>query len=186
MLPELDVTRVQRWCAARVPEHARHQVRVECEIGRSALTGTSSKQQALVSRLAATQPALMATSVDHGQDSPVRKRQAQRRLTAEQAQQLAAEYEDGVSVQDLAVRWDVHRTTVAARLRQAGVQLAAKACPPTAGPRPSGSTVGAGPASDWPSATAATPRRCGSCSSRLASGYERRGSDDQKPDRALI
>jgi hypothetical protein len=30
-LPELDVARVRRWCAARVPEHARHQVRVECE-----------------------------------------------------------------------------------------------------------------------------------------------------------
>ena len=26
----LDIARVQRWCAARVPEHARHQVRVEC------------------------------------------------------------------------------------------------------------------------------------------------------------
>jgi hypothetical protein len=31
-LPELDVAGVQRWCAARVPEHARHQVRVECEV----------------------------------------------------------------------------------------------------------------------------------------------------------
>jgi hypothetical protein len=31
-LPELDVARVQRWCAARVPEHARHQVRVECDV----------------------------------------------------------------------------------------------------------------------------------------------------------
>jgi hypothetical protein len=31
-LPELDVARVQRWCAARVPEHARHQVRVECQV----------------------------------------------------------------------------------------------------------------------------------------------------------
>jgi hypothetical protein len=29
---------VQRWCAAHVPEHARHQVRVECEIDRSYLT----------------------------------------------------------------------------------------------------------------------------------------------------
>lgn len=29
-LPELDVARVQRWCAARVPERARHQVHVEC------------------------------------------------------------------------------------------------------------------------------------------------------------
>jgi len=33
-LPELDVARVQRWCAARVPEHtrARHQVRIECQL----------------------------------------------------------------------------------------------------------------------------------------------------------
>jgi hypothetical protein len=31
-LPELDIARVQRWCAARVPEHARHQVRVEYQI----------------------------------------------------------------------------------------------------------------------------------------------------------
>jgi len=30
-LPDLDVARVQRWCAARVPERARHQVRVECQ-----------------------------------------------------------------------------------------------------------------------------------------------------------
>jgi hypothetical protein len=32
-LPELDVARVQRWRAARVPsEHTRNQVRVECEV----------------------------------------------------------------------------------------------------------------------------------------------------------
>jgi hypothetical protein len=31
-LPDLDAARVQRWCAARVPEHARHQVRVECVV----------------------------------------------------------------------------------------------------------------------------------------------------------
>ena len=37
-LPELDVARVRRWCAARVPEHARHQVRVECEIAPRHLT----------------------------------------------------------------------------------------------------------------------------------------------------
>ncbi len=30
VLPDLDVARVRRWCAVRVPEHARHQVRVEC------------------------------------------------------------------------------------------------------------------------------------------------------------
>jgi Protein of unknown function (DUF3024) len=37
-LPELDVARVQRWCAARVPEHARHQVRIECELAPRHLT----------------------------------------------------------------------------------------------------------------------------------------------------
>ena len=30
-LPDLDVARVQRWCAARVPERARHQVYIECQ-----------------------------------------------------------------------------------------------------------------------------------------------------------
>ena len=37
-LPELDVARVQRWCAGRVPEHALHQVRVECEVAPRHLT----------------------------------------------------------------------------------------------------------------------------------------------------
>src|SRR3954470_23656032 len=37
-LPEFDIARVQRWCAARVPEHARHQVRVECQIAARHLT----------------------------------------------------------------------------------------------------------------------------------------------------
>jgi hypothetical protein len=31
-LPDLDLARVQRWCAARVPEHARHQVRIEYDV----------------------------------------------------------------------------------------------------------------------------------------------------------
>jgi hypothetical protein len=37
-LPDLDVARVQRWCAARVPEHAHHQLRVECQIAPRHLT----------------------------------------------------------------------------------------------------------------------------------------------------
>jgi len=37
-LPELDVARAQRWCAGRVPEHARHQVRVECQVAPRHLT----------------------------------------------------------------------------------------------------------------------------------------------------
>lgn len=32
-LPDLDVQRVCRWCAQRVPEHVRDQVRVECDAG---------------------------------------------------------------------------------------------------------------------------------------------------------
>ncbi len=31
-LPETDLTRVQRWCQQRIPEHAQHQVRLEHEI----------------------------------------------------------------------------------------------------------------------------------------------------------
>jgi len=37
-LPELDVARVRRWCDARVPERARHQVRVECDVAPRHLT----------------------------------------------------------------------------------------------------------------------------------------------------
>jgi Protein of unknown function (DUF3024) len=37
-LPELDIARVQRWCTARVPEHARHEVRLECEVAARHLT----------------------------------------------------------------------------------------------------------------------------------------------------
>jgi len=37
-LPEVEVGRVQQWCAARVPEHARHQVRVECQVAPRHLT----------------------------------------------------------------------------------------------------------------------------------------------------
>lgn len=37
-LPELDVARVRRWCAERVPEHARHQVSIECQVAPRHLT----------------------------------------------------------------------------------------------------------------------------------------------------
>ena len=37
-MPDLDVARVQRWCAERVPERARHQVRVDCEVADRRLT----------------------------------------------------------------------------------------------------------------------------------------------------
>lgn len=39
-LPEIDVLRVQRYCAARVPDDARHEVRLECEVAPRHLTIT--------------------------------------------------------------------------------------------------------------------------------------------------
>ena len=37
-LPELDVARVRAWCAGRVPEHVRDQLRVECDVAARHLT----------------------------------------------------------------------------------------------------------------------------------------------------
>ena len=37
-LRELDVARVQRWCAGQVPEHVRDEVRVECDVAPRYLT----------------------------------------------------------------------------------------------------------------------------------------------------
>ncbi|MCD5353204.1 DUF3024 domain-containing protein [Kineosporia mesophila] len=38
ILPETDVARIQEWCSARVPEHARDQVRVEADIAERHVT----------------------------------------------------------------------------------------------------------------------------------------------------
>jgi uncharacterized protein (DUF433 family) len=94
-----------------------------------ALTGSSSKQQTLVSRLSASQPALLTGATGHQQHPPARRRQTQRRLTAEQVQQLVTDYEGGASMKELAARWSLHRTTVAAQLRQAGVRLRRQGLP---------------------------------------------------------
>ncbi len=37
-LPELDVARVRRWCAQRVPAHLRNEIRVECDAAPRHLT----------------------------------------------------------------------------------------------------------------------------------------------------
>jgi hypothetical protein len=37
-LPQLDVARVQRWCANQVPEHIRSEIRVECDVAPRHLT----------------------------------------------------------------------------------------------------------------------------------------------------
>jgi lambda repressor-like predicted transcriptional regulator len=47
----------------------------------------------------------------------------QRRLAAEQIAHLVSEYEAGDDMAVLGLRWGLHRTTVAAHLRRAGVKL---------------------------------------------------------------
>ena len=42
---------------------------------------------------------------------------------------LVTEYEAGGSIQELAARWGLHRTTVAAQLRQTGVRLRGRGVP---------------------------------------------------------
>jgi Protein of unknown function (DUF3024) len=37
-LPQVDVSRVQRWCEMRVPAQARDEIRVECQVGPRQLT----------------------------------------------------------------------------------------------------------------------------------------------------
>ena len=59
----------------------------------------------------------------------VRERQVQRRLTAEQVDQLRSEYRAGASMKDLAKQWRLHRTTVAAHLRRGGVALRRQGVP---------------------------------------------------------
>lgn len=90
------------------------------------LTGTSSKQSSLVKRLAAELPALLARPA---KQRPVRKRQVQRRLTAEEVERLVAEYQAGADMKQLAQTWAMHRTTVAAQLRKAGVELRRQGVP---------------------------------------------------------
>jgi hypothetical protein len=37
-LPQLDVARVQRWCASQAPEHIRNEIRIECDVAERHLT----------------------------------------------------------------------------------------------------------------------------------------------------
>jgi len=85
------------------------------------LTGGSSKQSSLFKRLAAELPALLRRRPHR--PKPATPRQTQRRLTAKQVDLLVREYEAGDDMKGLAGRWDMHRATVAAQLRRAGVTL---------------------------------------------------------------
>lgn len=51
----------------------------------------------------------------------LRTLQKQVRLSAEQVQTMAADYQSGMTVEQLAKSYGIHRTTVMIRLEQAGV-----------------------------------------------------------------
>lgn len=91
------------------------------------LTGASSNQNALFSRLAEALPALLRRKKPTAK--PARQRQAQRRLTALQVEQLAVEYLAGDDMTVLAAHWGLHRTTVAGHLRRAGIELRRQGIP---------------------------------------------------------
>ena len=77
------------------------------------LTGQSSNQNALFSRLAEALPALLRRKKPKAKLA--RQRQVQRRLTAHQVEQLVAEYQSGADMAVLAARWSLRRTGVELR-----------------------------------------------------------------------
>jgi lambda repressor-like predicted transcriptional regulator len=95
-------------------------------ITRWALRGGSSNHTSVFRRLAEELPALLRQRM---QRRIRRKRQSQRRLTAEQLEQLIADYRAGLDMQALAAHWNLHRTTVAAQLRRAGIELRRQGIP---------------------------------------------------------
>jgi len=85
-----------------------------------ALRGGSSNHSSRFRRLADSMPTLLRRQMPL---KITRTRQAQRRLTSEQVEQLVVEYQAGDSMQNLASKWRMHRTTVADHLRRAGVAV---------------------------------------------------------------
>ena len=84
-------------------------------------------QSSLFRRLAQALPTLLRRRASPS--APAKQRQAQRRLTTQQVERLTAEYQAGKDIKALAVRWGMHRTTVAAQLRRAGVALRRQGVP---------------------------------------------------------
>ena len=61
------------------------------------------------------------TSPDYQLLGPIRQRQ--RRLTGDQVAEMATKYEAGATVYELAAEFGCHRTTVAERLKKAGIEM---------------------------------------------------------------
>lgn len=80
----------------------------------------------VIARLAAELDEVLARAPrpDH---MPVRQRQV--RLAVDEVAELAAEYQAGLDMRDLAIRWNVSRHTVADHLRRAGVDVRRQGLP---------------------------------------------------------
>ncbi len=64
---------------------------------------------------------MKVTAVEYERTGPILQRQ--RRLTKAQVIEMAARYEEGATVYELAADFGCNRTTVAARLKKAGVTM---------------------------------------------------------------
>jgi uncharacterized protein (DUF433 family) len=93
-----------------------------------ALRGGSSKQGSLFRRLAKELAALLRRRADPTKHK--KPRQIQRRLTSKHRDQMVTEYQAGASMQQLAERWGLHRTTVSEHLRRAGIGARKRGIPP--------------------------------------------------------
>ena len=72
----------------------------------------------VVSRI---QSILAGQNDDRPSSRPHQSRQFQRRLSAEEVAELVDAYEEGATQRELAVRFGIYRTTVAAHLDRAGI-----------------------------------------------------------------
>lgn len=84
-------------------------------------TADSNKWVLLKEGHLARQTPEVITFSDYRLLGPIRQRQ--RRLTEAQTVEMAAKYEEGATVYELAAEFGCHRTTVAERLKKAGVVL---------------------------------------------------------------
>jgi len=90
------------------------------------LRGGSSNHASRLKRPADALPSLSRRRL---RSTTARKRQVQRRLDPEKAEQLVAEYQAGVSMLKLSRTWRLHRTTVAEHLRRACVRVRHRGIP---------------------------------------------------------
>ena len=91
---------------------------------------------------------------------PVRSRQTQRGLTSEQSAELVLDYKASDDISVIATRWNLHRTTVAAHLRCAGVTLRRRGIPAGLLDEAVRCTTRAGHFSSWPSAATVMTKLC--------------------------